>query len=65
MDGKYTYNDIVYEEQNKTEKWRTMIGWEGDGMHAAGCMENLEDNQVSDFYFFTRETKDESVERLR
>lgn len=39
-------------------------GWEGDGMHAVGCMEKLEDNQVSDFYFFTRETKDESVERL-
>lgn len=39
-------------------------GREGDGMHAVGCMEKLEDSQVSDFYFFTRETKEESVERL-
>lgn len=26
-------------------------------MHAVGCMEKLEDNQVSDLYFFTREKK--------
>lgn len=24
-------------------------------MHAVGCMEKLENNQVSDLYFFTRE----------
>lgn len=34
-----------------------MIEWKGDSMHAVGCMEKLEDNQVLDLYFFTREKK--------
>lgn len=37
------------------------IRWEEDRMHGVGCMEKLEDNQVSDIFLHKRE-KDESVQ---